>query len=158
MKLRMLPLAACAAKEYERLQHEAKSTTEYSGVMQATSGGKVVLLEGPPGSGKSTVSRQLCKDWAVGVLGKEYELVVLEETYWNMPEGVIQHIEAVDGKGLLFILEGYDKITSQTVGVPMVIETLLSRSYLQLWSVIVSSRGIAAKSLYDKQLLYRQAI
>ena len=157
----------------ERLQHgeESNMATEYGRVMQAASGGKLVLLEGPPGSGKSTVSRQLCRDWAVCVLGTEFELVVLvplrelrkkekveledllRAAYGNLPDGVVEYIEAVDGKGVLFILDGYDEIKSQTEGVPTVIEKLLRKSYLQHSSVIVTSRGIAAESLYDKQYL-----
>ena len=151
----------------KKLQHGEESVVDYGGVMQAASGGKLVLLEGPPGSGKSTVSRQLCKDWAVCELGTEFDLVVLvplrelrkkekveladllRKAYGNLPDGVAEYIEAVGGKGVLFILDGYDEIKSQTEEVPTVIEKLLRRSYLQHSSVIVTSRGIAAKSLYE---------
>ena len=155
----------------EKLQLEEESITDYGRVMRAASGGKLVLLEGPPGSGKSTVSRQLCRDWVVCELGTEFELVVfvplcelrkkekveledlLRAAYDNLPDGVVEHVKAVDGNGVLFILDGYDEIKYQTEGVPIVIEKLLRRSYLQHSSVIVISRGIAAKSLYDKQHL-----
>ena len=151
----------------DRLQHGKEPIADYSRVMQAASGGKLVLLEGPPGSGKSTVSRQLSRDWAVCVLGTEFELAILvplrelrkkekveledllRVAYWTLPDGVVKYIEEVDGKGVLFILDGYDEIKSQTEGVPTVIEKLLHRSYLQHSSVIVTSRGIAAKNLYD---------
>ena len=160
----------------ERLQHGKEPITEYGRVMQAASGGKLVLLEGPPGSGKSTVSRQLCKDWAVCELGTEFELAVLvplrelrkKETvdledllrvaYGTLPDGVVEYIEAVDGKRILFILDGYDEIKSQTKEVPTVIEKLLQKSYLQNSSVIVTSRGIAAKGLYDNQHLNKSFI
>ena len=154
----------------ERLQRGEEPMTDYGRVMQAASGGKLVLLEGPPASGKSTVSRQLCKDWAVCELGTEFELVVLvplrelrkkkveledllRAAYGNLPDGVVEHLKLVDGKGVLFILDGYDEIKSQTEVVPTVIEDLLHSSYLQDSSVIVTSRGIAAESLYDKQHL-----
>ena len=152
----------------ERLQQGKEPIVEYRRVMQAASGGKVVLLEGPPGSGKSTVSRQLCKDWAEGVIRTEFELVVLvplrelrkkreieledllRVAYENLPNGVVQHIEAVGGKEMLFILDGYDEIKSHTKGAPAVVESLLEKSYLQQSSVIVTSRGIAARSLYHR--------
>ena len=144
-------------------------------MMRAASGGKLVLLEGPPGSGKSTVSHQLCRDWAVCELGTEFELVVLvplrelrKETvdledllrvaYGTLPDGVVEYIETVDGKRILFILDGYDEIKSQTKEVPAVIEKLLQRSYLQDSSVIVTSRGIAAKGLYKKQHLNKRFV
>ena len=154
----------------KRLQCGEEPISDYGRVMQAASGSKLVLLEGPPGSGKSTVSRQLCKDWAVCELGTEFDLVVLvplrklrkkkveledllRAAYKTLPSGVVEYIEEVDGKGVLFILDGYDEIKSQTEGVPTVIEDLLHNSYLQHSSVIVTSRGIAAKSLYDNQHL-----
>ena len=160
----------------ERLQHGEEPIIDYVRVMQAASGGKLVLLEGPPGSGKSTVSRQLCKDWAVCELGIEFDLAVLvplrelrkkekvelenllRAAYWNLPDGVIEYIEAVDGKGVLFILDGYDEIMSQTEGMPTVIEKLLHRSYLQHSSVLVTSRGIAAKSLYDQHFIDKRFV
>ena len=155
----------------ERLQRGEEPIADYGRVMQVASEGKLVLLEGPPGSGKSTVSRQLCKDWAVCMCGTEFDLVVLvplrelrkkenveledllRAAYDNLPDGVVEHMKAVDGYGVLFILDGYDEIKSQTEGVPTVIQKLLHKSYLQHSSVIVTSRGIAAKSLYDKQHL-----
>ena len=110
-------------------------------------------------------------NWAVCMCGTEFDLVVLvplrelrkkekveledllRAAYDNLPDGVVEHIKAVDGKGVLFILDGYDEIKSQTEGVPTVIEKLLRKSYLQHSSVIVTSRGIAAESLYDNQHL-----
>ena len=160
----------------ERLQLGDEPVAEYGRVMQAAGGGKLVLLEGPPGSGKTTVSHQLCRDWAVCIHGTEFELVVLvplcemrkkekvelenllRAGYWNLPDGVVQHIEEVDGKGVLFILDGYDEIESQIEEVPTVIEKLLHRSYLQHSSVIVTSRGIAAKRLFDKHFIEKRFI
>ena len=155
----------------EKLQHGEEPISDYGRVMQAASGGKLVLLEGPSDSGKSTVSLQLCRDWAVCVPGTEFELVVLVPLHKlrrkekveladllraanaDLPHGVAEYIEKMDGKGVLFILDGYDEIKSQTEGVPTVIEKLLRKSYLQHSSVIVTSRGIAAESLYDNQHL-----
>ena len=74
---------------------------------------------------------------------------LLKVAYENLPNGVVQHIEAVGGKEMLFILDGYDKIKSHTKGAPAVVESLLEKSYLQHSSVIVTSRGIAARSLYQ---------
>ena len=38
---------------------------------------KVILIEGAPGSGKSTLSWDICQRWGAGELFQEYEVVVL---------------------------------------------------------------------------------
>ncbi len=38
---------------------------------------KVVLIEGAPGSGKSTLSWDICKRWGAGELFQKYEVVIL---------------------------------------------------------------------------------
>ncbi len=38
---------------------------------------KVILIEGAPGSGKSTLSWDICKRWGAGELFQEYDVVIL---------------------------------------------------------------------------------
>ena len=38
---------------------------------------KVILIEGSPGSGKSTLSWNICQRWGAGELFQEYEVVIL---------------------------------------------------------------------------------
>ena len=89
---------------------------------------KVILIEGGPGMGKSTLAIQICKCWADGELLEEYDAVILlplrdpEIQAVNnikdlllvindeLREIVYKEITQKDGKGICFLLEGYDEL------------------------------------------------
>ena len=124
---------------------------------------KVILIEGAPGSGKSTLSWDICQRWGAGELFQEYEAVVLvrlrdpavqgaKEIADILPcrsEGMAQEVAtdivACDGKGVLWVLDGWDEILS------IVRKCSLPRSLIQSElhesSVIVTSRPIASRDL-----------
>ena len=88
---------------------------------------KVILIEGGPGMGKSTLSIEICKRWADGELLEEYDAVILlplrdpEIQAANnikdlllvvddeLRENVYKEIIKKDGEGICFLLEGYDE-------------------------------------------------
>ena len=124
---------------------------------------KVILIEGAPGSGKSTLSWDICQRWGAGELFQEYEAVVLvrirdpavqvaKEIADLLPrrsevmaQEVATDIVACDGKGVLWVLDGWDEIS------PIVRKCSLARSLIQSKlhesSVIVTSRPIASGDL-----------
>ena len=46
---------------------------------------KRVLIEGVPGSGKSTLVQRMCHDWSVGGFAHDYELVI-QVTLRSLPK------------------------------------------------------------------------
>ena len=47
---------------------------------------KLILMEGAPGSGKSTLCLHVCQEWAEGRLFQEYDIIVLvrlEIPHWK---------------------------------------------------------------------------
>ena len=84
--------------------------------------GKVILIEGDPGAGKTTFAFQICKDWA------EDKLLMEDIVFWiplrhyksatvtselfdklGYPE-MMEYAQQQDGKGLVLILDGWDEL------------------------------------------------
>ena len=87
--------------------------------------GKVTLIEGDPGAGKTTFTFQMCKKWAEGILLMEdivfwiplrhYKSVkALNDLFDELgyPE-MLGYAQQNNGKGLVLILDGWDELTSQ---------------------------------------------
>ncbi len=87
----------------------------------------IVLLEGSPGAGKSTLAWHICKSWGSGSLFGEFTLVMfvqlrdpaigsatsIADILPGMANGqqreVLSKLEARNGKGVLFVLDGWDE-------------------------------------------------
>ena len=98
---------------------------------------KVILIEGGPGMGKSTLTIKVCKSWADGELLKEYDAVILLPLRdpeiqaannigdlllvenKNEREALYDEITASQGDKICFIFEGYDELPEQLRKVPV---------------------------------------
>ena len=98
---------------------------------------KVILIEGGPGMGKSTLAIEICKCWADGELLEEYDAVILLPLRdpeiqvannigdlllvenKNEQEALYDEITASQGDKICFILEGYDELPEQLRKVPV---------------------------------------
>lgn len=132
---------------------------------------KVVLIEGAPGSGKSTLSINICQKWEEGKLFNEYSAVILirlhdplvhkatnvknllpytgdlhDNTTCNE---VAIEIEATFGKNVLWILDGYDELPTDIPDYSIIKQLLQSDSPLFESSVIVTSRPIGSVKLHQ---------
>ena len=124
---------------------------------------KVILLEGAPGSGKSTLSRYICQQWVKGLLFQEYEVVILVqlrqpkyhrvETIFDLLPRLYSQaakkIHANSGQGVLFILDGWDELPShlrrqkESFYHTLIQQAELFRNPLYKSDVIVTSRPIS---------------
>ena len=88
---------------------------------------RIILFEGGPGMGKSTLAINICKQWANGELLQGYDAVILlplrdpeiQEAKnisnlllvnGEMKEAVLNEITRNNGERVCFILEGYDEL------------------------------------------------
>ena len=131
---------------------------------------KVILIEGAPGSGKSTLSWDICQRWGAGKLFQEYEAVVLVQIRdpevqkacgiaellpaqdRSMAESIAAEIVACRGRKVLFVIDGWDEGGSslpETSVIRRLIQPEFCRQENHLYesSVIVTSRPIASGDL-----------
>ena len=129
-------------------------------------GRKVILIEGAPGAGKSTLAWHLCKKWEAGELFQEFEIVL----FVQLREPIIQSAQSLEdllpsesstkrkvvsaiqyccGHKVLIVLDSWDEFTPGR-NEQSVIEKLIchpSVLKMQLSALIVTSRPIATAQL-----------
>ena len=129
---------------------------------------KVVLLEGAPGSGKTTLTVHICQKWGKDELFQEYTLVIMVQLRnpelqnaqsiadllpsrdTAMAEEMAAEITAKDGEGVLWILDGWDELPTK-LQQQSIFRHLISpptKSPTRKSAIIVTSRPISSANLY----------
>ena len=148
-----------------------KEPIELQHILQRTEGKrKVVLLEGAPGCGKSTLSVFMSQQWIEGKLFTEYQLVILirlrdpavqratciAELLPSPDTTTAREIEAKilakNCRDVLFILDGWDELPpnlrQNSIFHELIEPDLLQNNPLHESAVIVTSRPIASGDLH----------
>ena len=141
---------------------EKREKVEYTDAFGKYERRALVLVEGRPGSGKTTLAHKIAKDWANGKvlqnvclvllisLRKDQEKSEIFQTVFQSQSEVFQRkLEETSGDGVCFILDGYDEYSPRH-GDKSVINQLIKKIYLPLAMVIVTSRPVATVTLRPK--------
>ena len=126
---------------------------------------KVTLIEGDPGSGKTTLTLHVCKRWAKDELLAEeililiplrcYELATSTNELFDVFEkfgcpvpGMKEYARQNNGEGLVLILDGWDELPSQLQTEPLFSDIVFSKNSMFLYStIIVTSRPSCSEKI-----------
>ena len=146
-----------------------KERIEYNEIFSKYRSSELILVEGRPGSGKTTLVHKIIKDWAAGnvlVKAKLTFLISLFQSEANTLSSCLQHffkneeyvkqivanMESCAGEGVCFIIDDFDKSWLSEKG--SVVLKLVNKVYLSKAMIIVSSRPKATlnESLINKRI------
>ena len=122
---------------------------------------RLVLIEGAPGIGKSTLAWELCRKWEEFACMRQYSLVILlrlrEEEVQKISnvsylflsherETLAKEVSDCQGRGILFILDGFDELPKQLQQKGFLLDLIKGR-VLPESTVLVTSRPSATGEL-----------
>jgi len=142
---------------------KGKTEIRYSHIFENVSYGSRILLEGRPGSGKTTLMNKISRDWANGeILNDLVSVLILVRLRQLSSETAVtlnaiisilsprakvdeygQEIEKSDGEGVCFALDGLDEYSNTNVHSDFICE-LIRGTKLPKSVVIIASRPAAS--------------
>ena len=152
-----------------------KEKVEYEQIFSEYKTGELILVDGRPGSGKTTLVNKIIKDWTKGKVLHKAKLVFLitlrilnHDTDQETLSGILRplynndkilrtmsiDVERANGEGVCFIMDGLDEYQPRDKH-KSVIYKLLDKTYLHLAMIIVSSRPAATQTLRPEALTLR---
>ena len=145
---------------------QVKEPIEMDDILKGDDKVRLVVVEGAPGIGKSTLAWELCRQWPTLESLKRFSLVVLlrlrEEGVQSardisdlFPCGddpglsslVAQEVKRENGNGVLFVFDGFDEFPSELRDEQSLVMDTIKGSKLPKATVLVTSRPSASAQL-----------
>ena len=125
----------------------------------------IILMDGAPGVGKTTISRKICKMWSNDKYISHFQLVIflplrellicsnisvvdlLPADDPKLKDQIVQHVQRTSGSGILFIFDGFDELSSYQRTKHSLFLDIVKGNKLHKCSVLVTSRTYASGPL-----------
>ena len=153
----------------------AKENVEYENVFGQYESGTVLLVEGRPGSGKTTLMHKVTRDWAIKrnvLLGAEIVVLVPLRLFFgedvtlssifekyiggdSQRNKFIESAKEMNGEGICFIIDGLDEYDLNNDRSTLVYK-LIHKHVLPLAMVIVASRPVGTASVRNEASVYKR--
>ena len=142
-----------------------KEPIEMDDILKVDDKVRLVVVEGAPGIGKSTLAWELCRQWPTLESLKRFSLVVLlrlredrvqsatdiSHLFYHCDTQLSRHVgEEVmkrEGDGVLFVFDGFDEFPSELRERSLVMDIIRGFLYLPRATVLVTSRPSASAQL-----------
>ena len=168
-------IAWCALRgNIDEIPYFTRGKLKIEDVLKPNESGQslTVVIDGPPGIGKTTLCRKLLNMWANGqIKHQQYDLVIycplrnikvaqastLRDLFVYQCHEVVMVTEWFDrrhGEGLLIIFDGWDELSVE-LRQSSLATRIISKELLDKCSVIVTSRSYASSSLLDLDSINR---
>ena len=138
---------------------------------------QVILIQGSPGCGKTTLANKICTEWAKGNLVQHYMLVILlnlrdvtiseiksidQMVEYTMCEDsvheIVHDITYIEGKNILLLLEGWDELPEDKQVNESFFANIIARKVLKKSSALITSRPSSIGSIQKKFITRNIAI
>ena len=146
---------------------QVKEPIKMDDILKADDKVRLVVVEGAPGIGKSTLAWELCRQWPTLESLKRFSLVVLlrlreegvqsatdiSDLFYHCDKQLSRHVgkevEKREGDGVLFVFDGFDEFPFELRENSLVMDIISGSKYLPKATVLVTSRPSASAQLQE---------